>query len=537
MNKNTSEIMDRFRGHIGSDDYLTALAYAYLEKIEQEEYSDKILEVGLKDYFQKHLSQEEIDMLQKEIIRNYSLTDLKETLSYLFQAIDYSRQSMMASSNDSIINLVSHFFDFKQSQFADFCSGNGAVLSEALNQGAEAIKGIEISELSAQLSVLRLWLEHGYLNEKDIVQADIFEYFNARPNEKYEEIFSQFPLAAQRKEDYLFEGIRVNKRSDWGFISLVMNQLKEEGKAVVISSMAIETRKVDEEIREHFIQNGYIEQVILLPAGILTGTGIPSFLLVLSYGNKSIRFNDASEIYSGRGRVRYISEEDVEQIIKKESNQINVSIEEVAKKGRLSPNFYLLPKLEEGKALEAFVEVLNSRSIRKKEMDEYSTNKNRGFEIIRSSHVKNGQIDSGNLLKEKIPRLVELKDQDILVTRISSNLNVALYQKDEMTSFVDENFFVLRTKDKKVNPYYLLAYLQSELGQKYLLSNYSGVTIQRINKKDLLAFKIPMVDSESQEIIANKMKNSIEEIEQVQLKLEILEEEKEEAINTWFKEE
>lgn len=537
MERKVQKLADRLRGHIHSEDYLSAIGYIYLYVLEKENPESKVLKTNLKNNFKESMSENERNQILRILMKQISSSEeLKEVLIHLFRTIDYSRQTMMASSNDSILNLATSFFIFDQGTFADFCSGNGAMLSKALDNGAESVKGIEISTLSHDLSVLRLWLEHGQLMEEEITEADVFQYFQKHPDEKYQEIFSQFPLGILRKEDYVFEGISINKKSDWAFIALAMNQLKENGRAVLISSMNVETRKVDEEIRQHFIQKGYIEEIISLPSGILSGTNIPSFLIILSHKNDTIRFTDASEIYSESGRVRYISEEDLLKISESKKQQVEMPIQEVQEKGRLNPSFYLLPELSEGVALEKLVEVLNSRSMTKKEMNDYSTDKNYGYEVIRSSHVKEGKIEAGNLVQGDIEKLVELEDKDLILTRISSNLRVALYQKDNITSFIDENFYVLRVKDQAIDPYYLLAYLQSDLGQNYLLSNYSGVTIQRINKKDLMHFKVPMTDESQEEKIAKEMKEYIEEIERLELKVELAKEEQSEGINQYFKE-
>ncbi|MDN6195656.1 MAG: N-6 DNA methylase [Atopostipes suicloacalis] len=537
MERKVQKLADRLRGHIHSEDYLSAIGYIYLYVLEKENPESKVLKTNLKNNFKESMSENERNQILRILMKQISSSEeLKEVLIHLFRTIDYSRQTMMASSNDSILNLAPSFFIFDQGTFADFCSGNGAMLSKALDNGAESVKGIEISTLSHDLSVLRLWLEHGQLMEEEITEADVFQYFQKHPDEKYQEIFSQFPLGILRKEDYVFEGISINKKSDWAFIALAMNQLKENGRAVLISSMNVETRKVDEEIRQHFIQKGYIEEIISLPSGILSGTNIPSFLIILSHKNDTIRFTDASEIYSESGRVRYISEEDLLKISESKKQQVEMPIQEVQEKGRLNPSFYLLPELSEGVALEKLVEVLNSRSMTKKEMNDYSTDKNYGYEVIRSSHVKEGKIEAGNLVQGDIEKLVELEDKDLILTRISSNLRVALYQKDNITSFIDENFYVLRVKDQAIDPYYLLAYLQSDLGQNYLLSNYSGVTIQRINKKDLMHFKVPMTDESQEEKIAKEMKEYIEEIERLELKVELAKEEQSEGINQYFKE-
>lgn len=536
MNSKVWEIADQYRGHLSSDVYLIAFASGYLSVLEQEDPTSEILTLNIKEQLDTYLSPQEQDVVHNKIIKSLSLLELKDVLLHLLTTIDYSKQTMMASSNDSILNIAAPFFSFTKGTFADLCSGNGAMLSEALTHGAEIIKGIEVNALARSFSILRLWLEHEYLAHEDIVHADVFEYFDKHLNETYEEIFSQFPLGLIRQDDYVFEGITVSKHSDWGFISLVMNQLKEHGRAVVISSFAIETRKADEDIRKHFIEQGYLEEVIVLPAGILAGTNIPTFLLVLSHGNASIRFTDASEIYSEKGRIRSLTKEDVEQIHASCESQVSLPLEEVATHGRLHPAFYLLPELEEGVPLEDFVTVLNSRSIRKKEMDTYTTDQNTGIEFIRSSHVRDGKIERGTLVQAPIPNMVELEDKDVLVTRTGSNVTVALYRKDQMTSFVDENFFVLRVLNTQLDPYYLVAYLQSEVGEKYLQSNYSGVTIQRITKKDLLAFKVPLVDAPTQKERAKTLKQKMDEIATLERTLECLKQEKKDTLDQWFQE-
>lgn len=536
MDQKLWTFIERYRGHFDADNYLIALSYYYLSTLENEQPKSEILNTSIKKSFAEQLSQKELAAIDLFLEEKLGLEEIHGLLIHFLNLIDYSRQTMRASSNDSILNLASRFFTFDEGNFADFCSGNGTMLSKALENQAQAVYGIEIDEISYQLSILRLWLEHGVLLTDQIQRADVFDYFEDH-DEQFKQIFSEFPIGLTREKSYMFEGVEIPRRSDWGFIALVMNQLQTDGRAVVISPVSIETRKPDQEIREHFIREGYIEQVIALPGGILSGTAIPSFMLVLSHGNERIRFTDASESYSSGGRVRFLSEEDIDAILEDDVTTIDVPIKQVLSKGRLSPEFYLLPEVVDGEKLSELVDILNSRSVRKKEMDEYSSNETTGFEVIRLSHVKDGKIIGGDFIKGAMPNLVELEDLDILVTRTGSKLNVALYTKEEdLNSFVDENFFVLRVKNKQVTPYYLFTYLQSEMGQKYLSSSYSGATIQRINKGDLAQLEIPLVDAESQQLITEKTAIYLEEIEQLELALATLEDELNEAMDSWFKE-
>ena len=497
MGKELRLLWNKNQRNIQSEKHLIVLSYYYLTALEKLEPESEILKIGIKNNFMRELSETELDSIELFLSNNFEIEDISQLLLDYLNMVDYTPQMMFTSSNESILSLASSYFEFTNNEFADFCSGNGAMLSKALKNKAKIIKGIEINELTHQLSILRLWLEHGTLLTDEIIRADIFEYFEKNPEEKFEQIFSEFPLSLRRKDKYIFEGIEINQNSDWGFISLIMNQLKERGRAVVISTVGIETRKTDEKIREHFIREGYIEEVIALPPRILTGTGIPSFMLVLSHGNDSIRFTDASDVYSNAGRVRLLEEKDVEKI----------------------------------------AAILNSRPLRKQEIDEYSAAENTGMQLIRLSHVKNGQILDGDFVSKVIPKLIELKNLDIIVTRTGSTLNVALYQEEEdIRSFVDENFFVIRVNNNDWNPYYLFAYFQSEMGQKYLSSTYSGATIQRVNKKGLLQIDIPFMELTLQNKIAEKTEEYLEKINQLQLSLEIIQDEKDEVMSSWFKE-
>lgn len=537
MDKKLWSILSMNRGISHSENYLLIISYHYLELLEKENPESEILKTSLKEDIKYKLNSEELKVVELFKKEGFDLEETKDVLIKYFNMINYSQQMMESSSNDSILNLASSFFDFQKDGFVDFCSGNGAMLSKALEKKANNIKGIEINETSHMLSILRLWLEHGKLFTDNIIQSDIFEYFEENPDEKFQQIFSEFPLGLRRKEKYIFEGIEINEKSDWGFISLVMNQLKEDGRAIVISTVGIETRKADEEIREHFIREGYIEEIIALPPGILTRTGIPSYMLLLSRDNKSIKFTNASEIFSNAGRLRLFEDKDIEQILNSDDNKINVPLDKVLEEGRLSPEFYLLPEISGAIKLSEIADILSSRPVMKSEVDKISLDENTGIQLIRLSHIKNGQILDGDFITNTIPKLVELENLDLIVTRNSSTLNVALYQSEEdMRSFVDENFFIIRLKENSDLAYYLLSYLQSDMGRKYLSSAYSGVTIKRINKKDLLQLNIPRIDSVLQNKIAMKTKEYIEKINQLQLSLELVKDEQKEKINSWFKE-
>lgn len=535
MGKELSTIQNLLLGQISPDKHLVALSFYYLEQLKNEQAESDILKTNLLTQFESSLSKNEIKSISKKMSDRFRLSDIESLLLALMNHADGSREIGFIWSNQSIIRIASRFFEFNKGVFADFCSGSASMLSYALSKKAKAIKGIEVDSLAYNLSLLRLWLEHKILSDA-IIKKDIFSYFQENPYEKYEEIFSEFPFGVRREEDYLFEGVTISKRSDWTYIALVMQQLEKAGRAVVIAPMSIETSKADEEIRHHFIKEGYIKQVIALPAGILSYSSIPLYMLVLSRNNDSIRFTDARDIYSTSGRIKYLTEENIDNILTNEKLNKDVKKNQVLKSKRINPEYHLMPKIQDGLAIAEVADIYRSKAIRKQDMDQYAALENMGMEIIRLSHVRNNKILEGDFIKTAIPGVISLEDLDIIITRAGSSLNVAIYKQIEgMQVFVDENFFVIRAIKEKVDPYYLISFLQSDMGQRYLLSAYTGTTIKRINQKNLSKLQIPQLAKSQEDEIASKTRHYNQEIDRLRFELEKIEKEKEEKLNGWFK--
>lgn len=72
---------------------------------------------------------------------------------------------------------------------------------------------------------------------------------------------------------------------------------------------------LDNDIRQFFVENGYIEAVIALPGRLLESTGIMTYLIVFSFNNKNIRFIDAKNIHIKGRRSNELSDENIAEII------------------------------------------------------------------------------------------------------------------------------------------------------------------------------------------------------------------------------
>ena len=86
------------------------------------------------------------------------------------------------------------------------------------------------------------------------------------------------------------DGIPPQKNGDFAFMLHVLKSMKSTGKGAIIMPHGVLFRGGEEkEARKHFIERGWLEAVIGLPAGLFYGTGIPACILVLDKENAAGR--------------------------------------------------------------------------------------------------------------------------------------------------------------------------------------------------------------------------------------------------------
>ena len=107
----------------------------------------------------------------------------------------------------------------------------------------------------------------------------------------------------------------------------------------------------------------------------------------------------------------------------------------------------------------------------------------------------------------------------------NTTLKSAVYKSyGNYKTILTGNLIVIRLDQTKINPYYLKAFLDSKQGILAIKSIQTGTTIISLNPNSLKYMKIPLIDFTLQKEIANKYKDNIVLIKQLQ-------KEYEEAIN------
>jgi len=110
------------------------------------------------------------------------------------------------------------------------------------------------------------------------------------------------------------------KKADLMFVQHMAAVLKADGKMATIMPHGVLFRGGDEkEARKYFIDKGWIEAIIGLPAGLFYGTGIPACVLVLNKKDAATRkhvfFINADREYGEEKAQNFLRPEDISKIV------------------------------------------------------------------------------------------------------------------------------------------------------------------------------------------------------------------------------
>ena len=110
------------------------------------------------------------------------------------------------------------------------------------------------------------------------------------------------------------------KKADLMFVQHMIAVLKADGKMATIMPHGVLFRGGEEkEARKHFIERGWLEAIIGLPAGLFYGTGIPACVLVINKKDaakrKHVFFINADREYREGKAQNFLRPEDIAKIV------------------------------------------------------------------------------------------------------------------------------------------------------------------------------------------------------------------------------
>lgn len=429
----------------------------------------------------------------------------------------------------------------------DICSFTGNFLTYyAKKQPSYYYSGIEISTRSNLVAQLRL----NILNVKnELFNNNVFDY---NTNKKYDKIFCNYPLGVKLDDHAVNYLNNINNRinyiytnkttSSWAFINIVINSLKDTGKAIVVMNNAVlySLKNSDVEFRKLLVSGGYIESVISLPEKLFANTSIPVTLLVLSNNNDKIKFINAEKMIQNKKLINSAKLLNIEEILNEYANISDSSYTKIIdNKELVNENFNL--HVQNYMGIEN-LEIKFPRILNELCFDVY-----RGYQISANDINLNSEPQEG-LLEHKIVNIVNiidgiiennltkiyledgklnkylLKNKDLLVTLKGAITRFSVVELKENERLIPSgNFTVLRLDTSIVNPYYLKMFFESSKGNAIINSIKSGGALPSINISQLKDIKVPVPPIEEQNKIVNRYLAKTDEIQMIKSKLKNLE--------------
>ena len=440
----------------------------------------------------------------------------------------------------------------------DICSFTGNFLTYyAKKQPSYYYSGIEISTRSNLVAQLRL----NILNVKnELFNNNVFDY---NTNKKYDKIFCNYPLGVKLDDHAVNYLNNINNRinyiytnktsSSWAFINIVINSLKETGKAIVVMNNAVlySLKNSDVEFRKLLVSGGYIESVISLPEKLFANTSIPVTLLVLSNNNDKIKFINAEKMIQNNKLINSAKLLNIEEILNEYANISDSSYTKIIDNKELVNESFNL-HVQNYMGIEN-LEIKFPRILNELCFDIY-----RGYQISANDINLNSEPQEG-LLEHKIVNIVNiidgiiennltkiyledgklnkylLKNKDLLVTLKGAITRFSVVELKENERLIPSgNFTVLRLDTSIVNPYYLKMFFESSKGNAIINSIKSGGALPSINISQLKDIKVPVPPIEEQNKIVNRYLAKTDEIQMIKSKLKNLEDSLTEIKNEEF---
>ena len=419
-----------------------------------------------------------------------------------------------------------------------------------------------------------------FTEDKKIIlnnNLDIFKYLEDTMEQKVEKIFLNLSLILEHykknkeeitinyrdkiKNKYAISNeILKNTSIEWLSHTLLINQLKENGRAISLVEDTILSNPENKDIRKYFIENGYIETIILLPTNMTFGFSTPLVLIVFGKGNEKVKFVDASKLYENKEvkfinneqeNIARISDENIDKILDLINSDAIPQITLSKNKEEFLENGYDLSVIENLKNLnklknlvvfkDVIKNIMKGSQIKADKLMDEKAKRETPYIYLSLSDINDGLIDFENIetYLKRIPENQEkflIKNNFILLSKYENPPYkfVVAQIPDDKKVIPSGNFFIIEVDEKKLNPWYLMAFFSSsdgynELKKAYAKSNAKSnespyiLSIKRLeeimisvpameeqNKIGQEYFKIISEIKEMKKSLNNKIKNSRE---------------------------
>ena len=465
------------------------------------------------------------------------------------------REDGAREDNESLNTLLTELLDCNNLKKFSFLQGNanpGRILVDmvsripALNYTAYAIHPDLMIVLQLRILLLQIIQQDmelgGIIQPKELIENQLFDRILImplwRPSSNTMEDFPERTSLSKLDvpESKIADG-------EWHEILFNLSLLDQKGKMVTLITNSTLANNLSVKTRQALVENGYIESIIELPDRLLENTGIELYAVVLSYGNKGVKFLDASQAYTEQRRRKDI---DVATVLENLANPEICrfeSIESIAREGyNLLPKRYTLKtNIIDGVPLGEICNISRGLVISSKELDDFVTDVDTGVRYLYTKDADGDAVDysqSPFIDVEKLKRKFTLLDNDTwLLGRTSPFRSNMLYVEGDDKLIANGNQFSITILPKYKNQYllpYLALYFNSKAGREQIERFAVGQLIKSLSLKDLKTLQIPKVSIERQKEVVNRIRMIETEIKTVKEELKTLNRQKELIVEEEF---
>lgn len=464
---------------------------------------------------------------------NLSADELKQIVREVVYQSSFRKYEACEQTTPQLNELTYHLLELDKSgnnEVLDLCSANGTFIARVLDSDASdhVQKAIYANEINYKFAYIAKLVSDIFGNGSTKVDISNGDIFKENLDVKFDKarIFTPLGIRVFMDEETstcMFDDVpfRTIANSEWAFIDKALSNKKDCFRAVAMVLGKNLWENQTSLYRKRIIESGYLEGIIELPTKALPCTGVQLYLLVLSNDNKEVKFLDASSLtiknknrFSEREKVVTL---DIGSILDAYLDCKNTkTINETVELKNLTPSLVNAKKREikNGVILGELAEVFTGNQYTLKNFEGMISEDETGYSILRSNDIDDYIINLNNLIH------INYKDTkfdkyciqygDVIVTSKSSKVKVGVVDFEPKEKIiVTGGMIIVRPDITKLNPTYLKVFLDSELGQQSIKAIQKGTVIITLNSKDLFEIKIPFVEMEKQEIIANQYQRKV----------------------------
>lgn len=315
------------------------------------------------------------------------------------------------------------------------------------------------------------------------------------------------------------------------FIERCLDLLKDGGKMAMVLPSGILGNEQEEYLRQYILEKGNLFAIVELPFETFSpNVSINTSVLFIQKGNKTPKkdiFISINEYCGHDKKGRPTDKDDIPNVVKfyesKKTDANNLFI----KKELLESNFvakrYLkkyvdnLIRVESSKhPIVNFGDIISSVHnganiddasiyVEKKDGIPYILVKSitkEGINFENLKHIKKSLKTNKDVMKNTVD------EKSIVMTR-AGNSGIAANIPPDLVGGVASGFLINIKLKKGINPYYIVSYLNSELGQMQLERISSGSILQSIRSSDLKKVRVILPPPELQKTIGKKLKDAV----------------------------